>query len=164
MRKYPLLIILFFSCTVTKAQKFRLGGGPIFSIPVGPLSYDNSIGIGAEITGSYRIEPKFEAFGQFGLHHFVGRTFKSYGGYYLTRESLDAVPILVGLRYVSKDLFAGLAVGYHTFGGVSGFAISPQVGYRMRKIDLVFHYTTAPSDGENLGYVGFKGYYYFLSK
>jgi hypothetical protein len=152
---------LFLGFMGTQAQSFKIGAGPVLSIPVGNLKDANGIGIGAELTGILEFSESFQAFGQVGYQSFMAKTVNVFGTT-IKGEPTSHIPFIFGARYHSNGLLVGAGLGYGTHGkGASGFTFSPQLGYSMEKIDLVGHFTSSSIGGASLSYIGVKTYYKF---
>lgn len=162
MKKTVFIVLSVFGFAFTSnSQTFRLGAGPVLSVPTGNLQKINSIGIGAELTGILEFSESFQAFGQVGYQNFLPKTM-SYLGTSVKGESTSHVPFLFGGRYVSNGFLIGAGLGYGTYGkGSSGFTFSPQIGYSLDRIDIIGNYTSSSVGGASLAYFGVKAHYKF---
>jgi hypothetical protein len=147
------------------AQKFRIGLGPVVSVPVGYFEEYNGIGIGAEFTGVLQLSKSFEAFGQIGYQRFPGKTFFE-PGVSIKTDVVSHFPILIGGRYKTKGFLLGAGMGYGNYRSKSsGFTYSPQVGYSFEKIDIIANYTSILLGEKfrvsSVSYFGVKSYFKF---
>jgi len=168
MKKIILLtaIALTSFAAATNAQEkggFKLGVGPVASLPLGDLGDFTSFGIGGEAQASYGITDNIAGFVQAGYSAFLGKD---------SGPTWGVMQGLVGARYhMGNGFMAGAGVGYGRLsvkdGGSSGsFAFSPQVGYSFAngRLDVLAHYTGITTSGSMTSFAGLKVFFNFLSK
>lgn len=162
MKKVLFIVLSLVGLSLTgNAQKFRLGAGPVVSVPVGNFGDINGIGIGAELTGILEFSESFEAFTQVGYQRFAGKTFNILGTS-IKGDATSHVPILFGGRYKTNGFLIGAGMGYGSYGeGSSGFTFSPQLGYSLEKLDIIGNYTSSSVGGLSLSYFGLKAHFKF---
>lgn len=162
MKKVLLLALTITVGVLTSnAQKFRLGAGPVVSVPLGDFGDINGIGIGAELTGILEFSESFEAFGQVGYQRFAGKTFNILG-MSIKGDATNHIPVLFGGRYKTNGFLIGAGLGYGSYGeNSSGFTFSPQIGYSLEKIDIIGNYTSSSLGGGSLSYFGIKTHFKF---
>ena len=160
MKKTILSGVLLLACYFSFGQdgnikgKFSFAAGPALSLPVGDLKYEYKYGAGIEVAGIYGLGKSVQGFVQTGLHIFKTTGFYSY------REKDFHFPVLLGARYISNGIFAGVGVGYARWYGDfengTGIAFNPQAGYAFNKLQITAHYTGVVVSGGVLGYAGIK--------
>lgn len=163
--KTNIFVLVFILLGVTaSSQNLKFGAGPAISLPTNNSANPNSLGVGAELTAVYPFAESFEAFGQVGYHYFFSKELADLGQYGIIKsEALSHVPLLVGARYVNDNFLGGIGIGYGFYSNDnSGFTFSPQVGYRLKKLDVILHYTVQPNwYGSAVQYFGLKSYLHF---
>lgn len=167
MKKHLIsLVLLFIISFNSDAQKIKFGIGPVLATPLGGhLSDINKYGYGAEIDIAFRVSNKVEIFSQLGVQKFIGKTFTVTGMNSTSNfknKTLDHLQFLLGGRYLMGNLFGGFGVGYASFSTYdSGLSYSPQIGYRIPKIDFILDYTSSKIEQWNFSTVGLTGIYHF---
>jgi hypothetical protein len=163
MKKFLLLTALSLSSfiAVTNAQErgvFRLGVGPVATLPFGDFSDFYTFGIGGEVQASYGITDNFAAFVQTGYTQLFAKSYDVLG-ISVKGDNTGFVPILAGARYQNSGFSIGGGIGYGKFtasGAGGGFAYSPQIGYSFGIVDLVAHYTGVAKSGSSYSSAGIK--------
>jgi len=155
------VIILTASAAQSQDKKAKIGIGPVVSMPTGTFGDINSVGLGAEITASYKILENIELFGQAGMHYFTGKKISLLGMDLGKTEAMKHFPFLAGARFTSEHIFGGVGIGYGIYEDMSGFTFSPQIGYRLNNLDVILHFTSSSISGSSLGYFGLKTAYNF---
>lgn len=82
-------------------------------------------------------------------------------------DPITSFRFLAGARYLSGAFFGGLGLGFSSdreYG--TTLSLSPQIGYRLNKFDVILDYTSnnvANSEPFYINYLGLKTIYYFKS-
>jgi hypothetical protein len=141
-----MMLVLFFSKANAQEKQFSLA--PVIAIPTGTLGILNSTGFGATLTFEKEIDNQLNFFAETG---FVSFGDKGIG-------SVSHIPVQLGVKYFKDDFFIGLGVGTSTYKygkskddnffeadqeAMTGFAITPQIGYKMGKLDLNVSYSSS---------------------
>jgi len=141
-----MMLVLFFSKANAQEKQFSLA--PVIAIPTGTLGLFNSTGFGATLTFEKEIDSKLNFFAETG---FISFGDKGLG-------SASHIPVQLGVKYFKDDFFIGLGVGTSTYKygkskddnffeadqeAMTGFAITPQIGYKMGKLDLNVSYSSS---------------------
>ena len=141
-----MMLVLFFSKANAQEKQFSLA--PVIAIPTGTLGLSNSTGFGATLTFEKEIDNQLNFFAETG---FVSFGDKGIG-------SVSHIPVQLGVKYFKDDFFIGLGVGTSTYKygkskdniffeadreAMTGFAITPQIGYKMGKLDLNVSYSSS---------------------
>jgi len=185
MKKYLLLTAFVLGLiTVTNAQtknlRFSAGGGLVF--PSGS-NEGHQKGYGLDVIAKKDISEKLEGFAQIGYNSFSGII--ELPGFTASEIALNIknnlIPILVGVNYKAGNFRPGIGVGYTTGssslyksgylastdaitikykGFDGGLSFYTQIGYNLKKIDLVANYFSVASGGNVNGY-GLKVFYNF---
>ena len=168
MKKAALLITVIFFAFAGKAQynEFSYYVGPVISLPMGDFSNQAGLGIGGEFQVDYRFDKHFVAFTQGGFQSFSAKTING-----VSKPSIAAPTFLIGTKYSLENLHFGLGFGYTSFLGErtqDGLTLSPQVGYKISKFDIVAHYNLNSVSGGtvstgNYNFFGIKLFYKFAS-
>lgn len=175
MKKYFafLIVLLFIICIQSDAQKIKFGIGPVASLVVGDLSKFYTYGYGGELDIKYSVTKEFEIYSNVGLHKIIGKTIysQSLPEFGIGQSSFKAKPLnnfrfLMGCRYFSGNLFGGFGIGLSSQNDVyrTGVSLSPQVGYRIQKLDFIAEYISnqVPNQGDPIiNIIGLKTIYYF---
>jgi hypothetical protein len=169
MKKIVLLAALVIASLAANAQlesnKFSFGIGPSLSLPLGNFKEVSSVGIGAEVEGSYAFSENFQGFLQAGYSSFSGKSYDYGFGLAGKYPTISVVPILAGGRYVYNGLSFGAGLGYASYAATGnsagGFTYSPQIGYTIGKIQGIVNYTTTTKDGDKSSFLGLKVFYKF---
>ncbi len=172
-----------------KITIFKFGLGPSISLPTGQLTSWSNAGLGLELTAMTDISPNVQLFGQLGYQNFIGKNIESNYGYfnlidfeniqdlfeYIQRledkyggksPSVSNFNLTLGARTKINNLILGAGLGYSSFFNellldANGFNFSPQIGYSIKKIDIIGHWTNSYTKTGIFGFVGVKSYYHF---
>jgi len=157
-----MMLVLCFSKVNAQEKQFSLS--PVIAIPTGTLGLLNSTGFGATLTFEKEIDSK--------LHFFAETGFVSFGDKGL--GSVSHIPVQLGVKYFKENFFLGLGIGTSTYKygkssneyieadqtAMTGFAITPQLGYKMGKLDLNVSYSASsvgdPGDKQPYNYLAIK--------
>jgi hypothetical protein len=158
-----MMLVLFFSKANAQEKQFSLA--PVIAIPTGTLGLFNSTGFGATLTFEKEIDSKLNFFAETG--------FISFGNKGL--GSASHIPVQLGVKYYQENFFLGLGIGTSTYKygksgdeyfdetdkeASTGFAITPQLGYKMGKLDLNVSYSASsvgdPGDKQPYNYLAIK--------
>jgi hypothetical protein len=158
-----MMLVLFFSKANAQEKQFSLA--PVIAIPTGTLGLFNSTGFGATLTFEKGIDSKLNFFAETG--------FISFGNKGL--GSASHIPVQLGVKYYQENFFLGLGIGTSTYKygksgdeyfdetdkeASTGFAITPQLGYKMGKLDLNVSYSASsvgdPGDKQPYNYLAIK--------
>lgn len=158
-----MMLVLFFSKANAQEKQFSLA--PVIAIPTGTLGLLNSTGFGATLTFEKEIDSKLNFFAETG---FVSFGDKGLG-------SVSHIPVQLGVKYFKENFFLGLGIGTSTYQygksnnewldeadqtAMTGFAITPQLGYKMGKLDLNVSYSASsvgdPGDKQPYNYLAIK--------
>lgn len=143
-----IMLVLFFSKINAQEKHFSIS--PAIAIPTGTLGILNSTGFGATINYDKEIDSKMNFFAETG---FISFGDKGLG-------AVSHIPVQVGIKYYQDNFFVGLGIGTSTFKygtaknsyndyidtdkeAMTGFAITPQLGYKMGKFDLNVIYSSS---------------------
>jgi hypothetical protein len=158
------MLVLFFSKANAQEKQFSLA--PVIAIPTGTLGLFNSTGFGATLTFEKEIDSKLNFFAETG---FISFGDKGLG-------SASHIPVQLGVKYYQENFFLGLGIGTSTYKygksgndeffdetdkeASTGFAITPQLGYKMGKLDLNVSYSASsvgdPGDKQPYNYLAIK--------
>jgi len=155
-----IMLVLCFSKVNAQEKQFSLA--PVIAIPTGTLGLLNSTGFGATLTFEKEIDSKLNFFAETG---FVSFGDKGLG-------SVSHIPVQLGVKYFKENFFLGLGIGTSTYQygksnnryleadqtAMTGFAITPQLGYKMGKLDLNVSYSSS-----SVGDTGDKQPYNYLA-
>lgn len=140
--------ILFLFLSKVNAQEKHFSVSPVIAFPTGTLGLFNSTGFGATLTYEREIDSKMIFYAETG---FVSFGDKGLG-------AVSHIPVQIGVKYFKNDFFVGLGIGTSTYkygssdniefdnadkDAVTGFAITPQLGYKMGKFDLNVSYSSS---------------------
>jgi len=158
-----MMLVLFFSKANAQEKQFSLA--PVIAIPTGTLGLFNSTGFGATLTFEKEIDSKLNFFAETG---FISFGDKGVG-------SASHIPVQLGVKYYQENFFLGLGIGTSTYKygksgdeyfdetdkeASTGFAITPQLGYKMGKLDLNVSYSASsvgdPGDKQPYNYLAIK--------
>ena len=158
-----MMLVLFFSKANAQEKQFSLA--PVIAIPTGTLGLSNSTGFGATLTFEKEIDNQLNFFAETG---FVSFGDKGIG-------SVSHIPVQLGVKYYQENFFLGLGIGTSTYKygksgdeyfdetdkeASTGFAITPQLGYKMGKLDLNVSYSASsvgdPGDKQPYNYLAIK--------
>jgi hypothetical protein len=158
-----MMLVLFFSKANAQEKQFSLA--PVIAIPTGTLGLFNSTGFGATLTFEKEIDSKLNFFAETG---FISFGDKGLG-------SASHIPVQLGVKYYQENFFLGLGIGTSTYKygksgdeyfdetdkeASTGFAITPQLGYKMGKLDLNVSYSASsvgdPGDKQPYNYLAIK--------
>ena len=158
-----MMLVLFFSKANAQEKQFSLA--PVIAIPTGTLGLFNSTGFGATLTFEKEIDSKLNFFAETG---FISFGDKGLG-------SVSHIPVQLGVKYYQENFFLGLGIGTSTYKygksgdeyfdetdkeASTGFAITPQLGYKMGKLDLNVSYSASsvgdPGDKQPYNYLAIK--------
>ncbi len=158
-----MMLVLFFSQANAQEKQFSLA--PVIAIPTGTLGLFNSTGFGATLTFEKEIDSKLNFFAETG---FISFGDKGLG-------SASHIPVQLGVKYYQENFFLGLGIGTSTYKygksgdeyfdetdkeASTGFAITPQLGYKMGKLDLNVSYSASsvgdPGDKQPYNYLAIK--------
>lgn len=158
-----LLVLAIVCCMIgnvkSQDKKLQFEAGPTLAIPVGNTDLGKLGGIGVEGVVRYKMTNSIDYFGQTGLFIFTSK--KSIRGG-ASDPSTSHIPVLVGLRHISdKGFITGIGAGcgfYNSGHGYTqvGFDCSPQIGYSLKKIDLMAKFNGIVNREQYLGYFGFS--------
>ena len=170
MKKFLLLTALSLSAFAASVQAqdkgvFKLGVGPVASLPFGSFSDSYSFGFGGEVQAKYGITDNIAGFLQTGYTTFIAKTvdLPFIGSY--KAPSTGLIPILVGAHYHNSGFIIGAGIGYGKFtasGAGGGFAYSPQVGYSFGLVDVIANYTGVAVSGGSYSSAGLKVFINFI--
>jgi len=158
-----MMLVLFFSKANAPEKQFSLA--PVIAIPTGTLGLFNSTGFGATLTFEKEIDSKLNFFAETG--------FISFGNKGL--GSASHIPVQLGVKYYQENFFLGLGIGTSTYKygksgdeyfdetdkeASTGFASTPQLGYKMGILDLNVSYSASsvgdPGDKQPYNYLAIK--------
>lgn len=159
-----MMLVLFFSKANAQEKQFSLA--PVIAIPTGTLGLSNSTGFGATLTFEKEIDSKLNFFAETGFISFGDKGF----------GSASHIPVQLGVKYYQENFFLGLGIGTSTYKygksgndeffdvtdkeASTGFAITPQLGYKMGKLDLNVSYSASsvgdPGDKQPYNYLAIK--------
>jgi hypothetical protein len=168
MKKILFLAVMLAGAVMVNAQSgagknVQFSGGLRLGLPVGNFHLSHSFGVGIELQGEYKLQPKVSLTGTTGFTNFIGKS-ESFGGYKYKYDAVGYIPVLVGARYYpSSTVFVSGKVGYGILTGAGSggaFNLEPQVGYNGEKYQLALGYNALLDDG-TLGHFGVTAVYKF---
>jgi hypothetical protein len=170
MKKILLLTTLSLSVFITslKAQDkggFKLGVGPVASLPFGDFKSSYSFGFGGEVQAAYGITDNIDGFVQAGYTTFIAKTIDLPFLGSIKAPSNGLIPALVGAHYHNSGFMIGAGIGYGKFtasGAGGGFAYSPQIGYSFGLVDVIANYTGVAVSGGSYSSAGLKVFINFI--